>query len=71
MRRIRLGKRPALPAGGGQRRQGRWSLERFTAAHKEAKERLLALKKNAEGHLPQEEMGILEAHLLMIDDPML
>jgi len=46
-------------------------LERFTAAHKEAKERLLALKKNAEGHLPQEEMGILEAHLLMIDDPML
>jgi phosphotransferase system enzyme I (PtsI) len=46
-------------------------LERFTAAHKEAKERLLALKKSAEGHLPQEEMGILEAHLLMIDDPML
>jgi phosphotransferase system enzyme I (PtsI) len=46
-------------------------LERFVAAHKEAKERLLALKKNAEGNLPQEEIGILEAHLLMIDDPML
>ncbi|HOK19533.1 MAG TPA: phosphoenolpyruvate-utilizing N-terminal domain-containing protein, partial [Thermosynergistes sp.] len=34
-------------------------LERFVAAHKEAKERLLALKKNAEGNLPQEEIGIL------------